>query len=151
MSSTWRNRLHAVAITAVSLSAAAATGLFVAYGHVCAAEPAEQTPSGHHAGAASVAPPMPATTIDGFRRARFGMNEQQVREAIRQEFPGAAIARTVHPSEKTTVLSITVSDLLPDTGNARIYYILGYRSKTLVQVNLLWISDRSKSADESLV
>src|SRR5262249_7683996 len=71
--------------------------------------------------------------------------------AIRREFPDARIARTVHPSEKTTVLSITVAGLLPDTGNARIYYILGYRSKTLVQVNLLWISDRSTSADEALV
>jgi hypothetical protein len=147
----WRNRLHAAAIIAVSLSTAAATGLFVANEHARAAQPAQQTQPGHDTGAPPAAPPMPPTTIDGFRRARFGMNEQQVREAIRQEFPDAAIARTLHPSEKTTVLSIAVADLLPDTGTARIYYILGYRSKTLVQVNLLWISDRSPSADEALV
>jgi hypothetical protein len=147
----WRNRLHAAAIIAVSLSTVAATGLFVANDRAHAAQPAQPPDAGHDIGAPSAAPPMPPTTIDGFRRARFGMNEQQVREAIRQEFPDAPIARTVHPSEKTTVLSITVADLLPDTGNVRIYYILGYRSKTLVQVNLLWISDRSTSANEALV
>src|SRR6516165_2772243 len=146
----WRDRLSVAAIITVSLSAAAATGLFS--DDAGAAQPVQQSLAGHDTGAPSAAPPMPPpATIDGFRRARFGMNEQQVRQAIRQEFPDASIGSTVHPSEKTTVLSITVPDLLPDTGNARISYILGYRSKTLVQVNLLWISNRSPSADEALV
>ena len=146
----WRDRLSVAAIITVALSAAAATGLFS--DDAGAAQPVQQSQAGHGSGAPPAAPPMPPpATIDGFRRARFGMNEQQVRQAIRQEFPDASIASTVHPSEKTTVLSITVADLLPDTGNARISYILGYRSKTLVQVNLLWISARSASADEALV
>jgi hypothetical protein len=57
------------------------------------------------------------------------MSEEQVRQAIRKDFPGAApkLTVTVHPSEKTTVLSLSVVDLLPHTGNARISYILGYR------------------------
>jgi len=77
-------------------------------------------------------PPIrPPATIEGFRQARFGMSEEQARQAIRKDFPTAAakLGITIHPSEKTTVLSLTVDDLLPHTGNARISYIFGYRSK----------------------
>jgi hypothetical protein len=144
----WRDRLYLAAIITLSLSVAA-KGLV---SDARAAQPTQQSQARHDAGAPSAAPsgPPPAT-IDGFRRARFGMSEQQVRQAIREEFPNAAVASTVHPSEKTTVLSVTVPDLLPNIGNARIFYILGYRSKKLVQVNLLWTSDRSASSDEALV
>jgi hypothetical protein len=68
-------------------------------------------------------PPVePPAEIEGFRQARFGMSEEQVRQAIRRDFPAAAakLTSTVHPSEKTTVLSLSVADLLPHTGNARI-------------------------------
>jgi hypothetical protein len=147
----WRGRPSLAVIVTVSLSAAAAAGLFIANDGARAAQPT-QPQAGHDTAAPSAAPPMPPpATIEGFRRARFGMNEQQVREAVHQEFPDAAIASTAHPSEKTRVLSITVADLLPDIGSARIYYIFGYRSKTLVQINILWVSDRSPSADEALV
>jgi hypothetical protein len=98
-------------------------------------------------------PTGPPAQIEGFRQARFGMNEEQVRRAIRKDFPGSAAKLTVavHPSEKTTVLSLTVADLLPRTGDARISYILGYRSKKLAQVNVLWSSDGSTAADETVV
>src|SRR5260370_29511235 len=65
-------------------------------------------------------PPVgPPAQIEGFRQARFGMTEEQVRQAIRKDFPGAAAKLTsaVHPSEKTTVLSLSVVDLPPHTGN----------------------------------
>ena len=57
-------------------------------------------------------PAGPPAQIEGFRQARFGMNEEQVRQAIRKDFPGAATRLTVaiHPSEKTTVLSLSVTD-----------------------------------------
>src|SRR5271165_1653939 len=98
-------------------------------------------------------PAGPPVTIDGFRQARFGMSEEQVRQAIRKDFPAAAAKLTsaVHPSEKTTVLSLTVADLLPHTGNARISYILGYRSKKLGQVNIIWASDGTPAGDETVV
>jgi len=98
-------------------------------------------------------PAGPPVTIDGFRQARFGMSEEQVRQAIRKDFPAAAAKLTsaVHPSEKTTVLSLSVADLLPHTGNARISYILGYRSKKLGQVNIVWTSDGTTAADETAV
>jgi len=100
------------------------------------------------------APPAgPAATIDGFRQALFGMSEEQVRQVIRKDFPASAgkISNAVHPSEKTTVLSTTVSDLLPNSGNARISYIFGYRSKKLIQVNVVWTSEGNAASDETLV
>jgi hypothetical protein len=105
---------------------------------------------------ATVAPqsaPNTAGSIDGFRSARFGMSEDQVRAAIRNDFPGAAAGLTsaVNPSEKTTVLTLIVPDLMPRTGKARISYIFGYRSKKLIQVNILWSSDRTSAGDEAIV
>jgi hypothetical protein len=97
----------------------------------------------------------PATTpIEGFRQARFGMSEQQVRQAIQRDFPASAnrLSRTTHPREKTTVLSLSVEDLLPEVGPAQISYILGYASKQLVQVNIVWASDgRTAARDEAIV
>ena len=81
------------------------------------------------------------------------MSEEQVRQAIRKDFPGAAsrLMVAIHPSEKTTVLSLTVTDLLPHTGNARISYILGYRSKKLAQINIVWTSDGTEAGDQTVV
>src|SRR5215472_12526115 len=98
-------------------------------------------------------PPGPPASIDGFRQALFGMSEEQVRQVIRKDFPASAgkISNAVHPSEKTTVLSTTVSDLLPNSGSARISYIFGYRSKKLIQVNVVWTSEGNAASDETLV
>jgi hypothetical protein len=147
-----RKCLLLAALIIVLLSGAAATGTPAAPDDARAAQPAPHTQTGQDAGALPAGPPMtmPAT-IEGFRHARFGMNEQQVRQSIGADFPNAAITRTVQPSEKTTILSVTVANLLPDTGNAEISYILGYRSKKLVQVNLVWTSDRSAAGDQGLV
>jgi len=92
--------------------------------------------------------------IDGFRQARFGMTEVQLRQAIKLDFPalGDRIARSTNPKEKTAILSITADDLLPDVGSARIFYILGYKSKALVQINIVWSSDGKTGArDEAIV
>ena len=98
-------------------------------------------------------PAGPTATIEGFRQARFGMSEEQVRQVIHKDFPASAakISGAIHPSEKTTVLSLTVADLLPSTGNARISYIFGYRSKKLIQINVVWTSDGSPDRDEIVV
>lgn len=97
------------------------------------------------AGAQSPAPPSKAVEtsgykLEGFRSATFGMTEQQVRSAIRKDFNlGSQKVRVEeNPVEKTTILTITVPDLLPDAGPARIGYILGFKSKKLIQVNLVW-------------
>ena len=97
--------------------------------------------------------PGPPAAIEGFRQALFGMTEEQVRQVVRKDLPAAAakISSAVHPSEKTTVLSLTVTDLLPNTGNARVSYIFGYRSKKLIQINIVWTSEGSATSDETVV
>jgi hypothetical protein len=115
---------------------------------------AEQNAIEDQPGKDQPSPPVgPPATIEGFRHARFGMNEEQIRQAIRQDFPAdaAKLTSAVHPSEKTTVLSLAVADLLPHTGTARISYIFGYRSKKLIQINIVWSSDGNTAGDETIV
>lgn len=100
---------------------------------------------------AETAAPSATTAIDGFRDAHFGMTEAELRGAIRKDFPKAAIAAAINPAEKTTVLSLTASGLLPETGPARISYILGYQSKRLIQVNILWVSSGTGASDAAVV
>jgi hypothetical protein len=110
-------------------------------------ERATGTPSEHPATSE------PPATIEGFRAAHFGMTEDQVREAIKKDFPAVAAKLKVatHPSDKTGVLSLVVPDLLPHTGNARLFYILGYKSRKLIQVNVLWNSEGTEDSDEIVV
>lgn len=105
-------------------------------------------------GVTADAPPAATALVEGFRQARFGMSEPEVRQAIRRDFPAAAgrLSRATHPRERTTVLSVAVGDLLPDAGPAQLSYILGYVSKRLVQVNVAWSSDgRTAARDEAVV
>jgi hypothetical protein len=41
--------------------------------------------------------------------------------------------------------------LLPNTSTARISYIFGYRSKKLIQINVVWTSAGSAASDEAIV
>jgi hypothetical protein len=84
--------------------------------------------------------PQNAAAIEGFRSARFGMTEAETRAAIRRDFAQAAerIVSEQTPVERTQVLTVTVPDLIPDAGAARVSYILGHRSKRLIQVTILW-------------
>ncbi len=78
--------------------------------------------------------------VEGFRSARFGMTEKQVYKAIYNDFKITKknVARHRHPLEKTLSLEIAVKDLLPDSGPARAFYVFGYKSNRLIQVNILW-------------
>ena len=78
--------------------------------------------------------------VEGFRSARWGMTEAQVKAAIQKDFniPVDKEQTEENPSERTTVLSVTVNDLLEGAGKARISYILGYTTKKLIQVNVIW-------------
>ena len=77
--------------------------------------------------------------IDGFRSAKFGMKMKEVKEAIHQNFgiPDGEINAIMHPTERTESLGITVKNLLPNAGKARIVYVFGYKSKRLIQINIL--------------
>ena len=112
-----------------------------------ASPPAAESPA-----AASPTPPAapePATIqVAGFRSAHFGMTESQVRAAVEKDFriKPAAIKVAENPIEKTRVLVAVVPDPLPGGDHAQISYVLGYKSRKLIQIGLVW----AKSVDRTL-
>ena len=90
--------------------------------------------------------------IDGFRSAKFGMNEKQLIRAISRDFKVTKekVEREIFPNEKTTVLTIHVPKLMELGGPSNIFYILGFKSKRLIQVNIDWgkgVTDNFSSND----
>jgi hypothetical protein len=78
--------------------------------------------------------------VEGFRSARWGMEAAQVKAAIHKDFgiPAEKVKTEENAAERTTVLSVTVNDLLEGAGPARVSYILGFKTKKLIQINILW-------------
>ena len=78
--------------------------------------------------------------IDGFRSAKFGYKESDVLRAIKKDFKvnGKSVSRLVNPNEKTVTLGIDVKDLLAGSGPSKVFYILGYKSKRLIHVSVVW-------------
>lgn len=78
--------------------------------------------------------------IEGFRSAQFGMSERDVLKAISKDFKvnRKKVARVEHPNEKTISLGIDVQKLLPNGGPAKVFYILGHKSRRLIHVNVIW-------------
>ena len=85
---------------------------------------------------------LPRVPVDvkGFRSALFGDDEAKVRAAIEKDFgvKGDQIRTAENETEKTKILAIRVRDVVPDSGVAEILYVLGYKSKALIQVNIIW-------------
>jgi hypothetical protein len=78
--------------------------------------------------------------VDGFRSARFGMDETSLRAAIAQDFRPApeALSAVDNPVEKTRVIVLRLAALEPGPGPATVTYILGASSKRLIHVNVTW-------------
>jgi hypothetical protein len=78
--------------------------------------------------------------VEGFRSARWGMDAAQVKAAIHKDFgiPAEKVKTEENAAERTTVLSVTVNDLLEGAGPARVSYIFGFKTKKLIQLNILW-------------
>ena len=68
------------------------------------------------------------------------MDGAQVKAAILKDFGVAAekVKTEENAAERTTILTATVNDLLEGAGPARISYILGYKTKKLIQVTVVW-------------
>ena len=98
--------------------------------------------------AAAAADDKAIKSIEGFRSAKFGMNETDVRAAMVKDFTvkSEAIKSQDNPAELTQSLLLTVPDLLPNGGTAEVSYVLGYKSKTLIQVGTVW----SKATDPAM-
>ena len=99
--------------------------------------------------------PLPSDTsaakpylVEGFRSAKFGMDEAAVKRAIQADFnfKDSAISKETNPIDRTTVLTITAKDVLPEIATARVYFILGYSQKKLFQVVLMWGAGVSETA-----
>jgi len=84
--------------------------------------------------------------IDGFRSAKFGMDEKQVTRAIAKDFKisKSKVRREVHPTAKTTTLTLLGQNLIELGGPAKIVYILGYKSKRLIHIDIIWSINKSK-------
>jgi hypothetical protein len=78
--------------------------------------------------------------IDGFRSAKFGMSEKQVLQAIAKDFKISKkqVERLIVPVTKTKALIIHTAKLMEVGGPADIVYLLGYKSKKLMTVNIDW-------------
>ena len=78
--------------------------------------------------------------INGFRSANFGYKEGDVLRAIKKDFKinKSGVSRVINQQEKTVTLGIDVKDLLAESGPSKIFYILGYKSKRLIHVNVTW-------------
>jgi len=87
--------------------------------------------------------------VNGFRSAKFSMTENDVYRAISIDFktPRDQVVRSVHPTEKTVTLGIKTKDLVPESGTAHIFYIFGYQSQKLMQVNIVWGDPVDPTAD----
>jgi hypothetical protein len=83
---------------------------------------------------------LPKYEVSGFRDARFGTTEPEVRTVVAKSFgvKAADIKVTPNPTEGTSLLVIRVESLDPGPGPATITYIFGHKSKKLVQVNVVW-------------
>ncbi|MCB1520298.1 MAG: hypothetical protein KDJ37_06965 [Hyphomicrobiaceae bacterium] len=80
--------------------------------------------------------------VDGFRSAKFGMGEAEVRSAAAKDFGMApdAIQRVENPADGTAGLVARLDKLEPAPGPATVTYVFGASSKKLVQVNVVWLS-----------
>lgn len=99
---------------------------------------AENPPRGQ--AAPSSATPARDFRLTGFRSANFGMTAEQVKQAIKRDFGIAAdkIETAENGVERTQILAVSVPDLLPNGGTAQVAYVIGYRSRQLVQVSVTW-------------
>lgn len=98
------------------------------------------------------APAAPATTattatatlhqVSGFRSARFGMTEAEVRQVVERDFKDAAgdLQAVDNAVEQTRSLALPLPSLEPVGMPASVTYIFGAKTRQLIHVNVLWTS-----------
>jgi hypothetical protein len=109
-------------------------------------------PGAAHARSEPAAPAAkPLHEISGFRSARFGMDEDQVRAAVARDFKDhAALLQTArHPDARYSLLVLPLPSLEPGPGAAGVTYIFAAKEHKLVQVNVLWSADQPGDADRA--
>jgi hypothetical protein len=96
---------------------------------------------------------LPKYEVTGFRDARFGMTEPEVRAAVKKSFAvkDADIKTAANPTEGTTLLIARADALDPGPGPATITYIFGNKSKRLIQVNVAWGEDAPNTDPNAII
>jgi len=96
-------------------------------------------------------PDQPKYEVTGFRDARFGMTEADVRAVVKKSFAvkDADIKTGANPTEGTTLLIARVDSLDPGPGPATVTYIFGNKSKKLIQVNVVWGEDAPNNSSDA--
>ena len=106
---------------------------------------------------AAAAPAAPAASsaarplhrVDGFRSARWGMDEDGVRAAIARDFaPAAGALRVVPETAGTRVLALHLDHLAPGPGGAEITYLFDARTRRLAHVNVVWSTGPAPRAEQ---
>ena len=87
--------------------------------------------------------------VDGFRSAKFGMNEKQVMQALLKDFKATKelVLRRINPATKNLMLLVYINDLALEGLDAHIIYTFEFRSKRLINVEVTWGRDVSDKAD----
>jgi hypothetical protein len=125
---------------------------FMTVGHVLAQSKRGAAPAPAPAPSAPAGAPNITSTstakVEGFRSAKFGMDEAAVKAAIAKDFnvKGADVKEQPNAGERTKVLLVKAPDVLPGGGAAEISYVFGYQSKKLIQVSVAW----SKAIDDKM-
>src|SRR2546425_2539191 len=93
----------------------------------------------------------PKYEVTGFRDARFGMTEADVRAVVKKSFAvkDADIKTSSNPTEGTGLLIVRVDSLDPGPGPATVTYIFGNKSKKLIQVNVVWGEDAPNNSSDA--
>jgi len=147
----WRFSVIALCLSAAALASVAA----IAQGQEAQLAQSTSDTSG---GSVSVPPPgqsdvrsvaIPvtklATEIAGFRSAKFGQSEADVRAAIVKDLhvKPSAIHLIESVTEKTRALVVRAPDVIPvqGSGTAEVSYVLGHSSGALIQVSLVWTKE----------
>jgi hypothetical protein len=90
------------------------------------------------------------SVVNGFRSAKFGMDEKQVKRAIAKDFKisSSKIKKSTHLFNRTTDLSVNIPQLAAAGGTAKVEYVLGQKSKKLIQVNVAWGAGVTEKVDK---
>ena len=94
---------------------------------------------------------LPKYEVTGFREARFGMTEPQVRAIAKSSFrvhDGDMLLST-DAIAGTTKLVVHVQMLEPGLGVGRVEYLFGHTRHTLFQVNVVWGLDTNPQLSNS--
>lgn len=91
--------------------------------------------------------------VKGFRSALFGMDDATLRPIIAKDLGVSKNAIRIENNDvqRTRALVVEMPTLDPGPGSALVSYVLGYKSRKLIQVNIVWgLDDKIQQNDAAL-